>query len=127
MKILIFATLGAALLLANACLAQTAEEMVSSCKAISQAKVTGDEVEMPTDFDSGVCWGAFAMIQRMTRFTDHGQVIFGICAPSDSTRTQLIQVFEQYAIRHPERYHEHFWDVALTSLREAFPCNSSPH
>jgi hypothetical protein len=34
----------------------------------------------------------------------------------------LIQVFERYAINHPERYNEDFLPVVHASLREAFPC-----
>jgi hypothetical protein len=107
------------------CHGETAEEMISSCRAISTAKVTDGKVALPEDFNSGVCWGAFAMAQKMTRFfydKSGTTPIFGICAPSKSTRTQLIQVFEQYATRHPERYHEDFWVVAQDALHEAFPC-----
>lgn len=126
MKIARFTCLVTLCLPALFCNAQSesAEEMVSSCKEISTAKVTGNQAIFSPDFNSGVCWGAFAMVQQLTRLTYdlHAAPIFRICAPPESTRTQLIQVFEQYAARHPERYHEGFWFVAQDALREAFPC-----
>ena len=115
------------LLFPSLALSQTAEEMASSCKAISNAKVTGAGIEMPTDFDSGACWGAFGMVQIMTNMIymdslGKSRFFFDICAPGDSTRTQLIKVFEQYAAQHPERVSEDFWVVAQDSLRQSFPC-----
>ena len=128
MKISLFALLVMVSLLPDASHAQTAEEMVSSCKDLSNAKVTDGRVGLPLDFDSGVCWGSFAMVQEMIVMADVSKLaknegrIFSVCAPPESTRTQLIQVYEQYATRHPEHYHEDFWRVASLALREAFPC-----
>ena len=65
------------------------------------------------------------MVQQMTRIVRSEAPtvpFFHICAPEEGTRTQLIQIFVQYATRHPELYHEDFWRVAHAALREAFPC-----
>jgi Rap1a immunity proteins len=125
MKIPLLALLGFLCLLTSVSHAETTEEMVSKCRAITTAKVTGDQINLPTGFDSGVCWGAFAVVSQMMDMTttDSGdKPLFRVCLPNGSTRSQLIQVFEQYAIKHPERDHEDFWFVVHASLREAFPC-----
>ena len=103
------------------CHAETTEEMVSSCEAISAAGViSGGQVSLPQDFDSGVCWGAFATIQTvitLCRPKTTSRPFLSGCVPAGSTRTQLIQVFLVYAQSHPEEYQKDYFLVALTSLR----------
>jgi hypothetical protein len=108
------------------CHAETTEEMVSSCRAISAAKVVGEQVSLPHDFASGVCWGAFASIQTVVTIADQKSMkpFFDVCAPAESTRTQLIQIFLVYAQAHPEEYQKDYFAVALTSMHKAFPCPS---
>lgn len=127
MKTLTLAAMISFVFCSACCRAETAEEIVSSCRALSEAKVKGDDVILPEDFDSGVCWGTFAMVQQMItveRIQNGVHVpLFPVCAPVESTRTQLIQIFEQYAARHPECLHERFWPVVQSSLQGAFPCS----
>jgi hypothetical protein len=108
--------------------AESSAEMLSSCKPLSEARVTGGSVEIRRDFPSGMCWGAFAVVHRHIGTTySEGQTDFnpaGVCAPPESRRTQLIAVFVDYARRNPQRLHEDFIDVALDALRAAFPCQS---
>lgn len=110
-----------------ACHAETTEEMVSSCKAISTATVIDRKVTLPQDFASGVCWGAFGTIQTETAIVDKDTLkpLFHVCAPTEGTRTQLIQIFLVYAQAHPEEYQKDYFVVALTALQKAFPCPSS--
>jgi Rap1a immunity proteins len=109
------------------CRAETTEEMVSACRAISTAKVVNGQVDLPQDFDSGVCWGAFATIQTVITLVDPGTLkpVLHVCATTQSTRTQLIQIFLVYAQAHPERYQEDYFPVALTAISKAFPCPAS--
>jgi hypothetical protein len=109
------------------CRAETTEEMVSSCKTISTAKVINAQVSLPQDFASGVCWGAFATIQTVVTIVDPVTLkpLFPVCVPAGSTRTQLIQIFLVYAQAHPEEYQKDYFVVALTSMHKAFPCPSS--
>jgi len=109
------------------CHAETTEEMISSCKAISTTQVTNGHVSLPQDFDSGVCWGAFATIQRVVTTVDPITLkhYFYACVPAGSTRTQLIQIFLVYAQAHPEEYQKDYFVVALTSMSKAFPCPRS--
>jgi hypothetical protein len=109
------------------CHAETTEEMASSCKAISAAKIVGGQISLPPDFASGVCWGAFATIQTVVTIVDPITLkhFFPVCVPAGSTRTQLIQIFLVYAQAHPEEYQKDYFVVALTSMSKAFPCPSS--
>jgi hypothetical protein len=106
--------------------AQSAEEMVSNCKELAEAKVVGDQIAIPHDFDSGKCWGAFGTLQTAISvvpksFPKDGPVL-EVCAPEDSTHSQLIKIFMAYAMKHPEELHKDYFFVALAALREVFPC-----
>jgi hypothetical protein len=110
------------------CHAETTEEMVSSCKAIStQGQVTNGRVSLPQDFNSGVCWGAFGSLQTAVTFVDPTTLkhFLFVCVPPGTTRTQLIEIFLVYARAHPEEYQKDYFVVALNSINKAFPCPSS--
>ncbi len=124
----IFAVLFLSLLGASICKAETVEEMVSNCHSVVNAPVSNDQVMIREDRASGICWGAFLVFQQMIMIVDYPSdkhplhPFFKVCAPEESTRTQLIAVFYEYAKKHPERYHEDFFFVALDAERAAFPC-----
>ena len=100
------------------------QEMLTACKPIvDQARVSGGRIELPKDFHAGRCWGAFAILQEVITHTDaSGREIYNVCAPPNSTRSQLIAIFVEYAKKNPQRYHEEFFNVALDALRSSFPC-----
>ena len=107
--------------------AETVEEMLSACRPTAEARVAEGKVFVSDTRESGLCWGAFAVIQHLIGLVYpvyNDRPILGVCAPAESTRTQLIAVFVAYAKNHPERYSENFTDVALVALREAFPCKA---
>jgi hypothetical protein len=109
--------------------AESAEVMLSACREVASARVSENTAEIPEDFDSGMCWGAFAATQKAIVITNSRNAsegpVLGVCAPSESNRTQLIAVFIEYARTHPERLHEDFFLVALDALRKAFPCGQA--
>ena len=45
-----------------------------------------------------------------------------VCTPSGVTFGQLVRVAVAYLDARPARHHEAFADLALESLRQAFPC-----
>ena len=97
---------GVSLLLASRQYAQadTAEEMVSACQKMKDAKVSAGTVKFHSDFDSGVCWGASAAFQKVITFeAGNGTLLLGVCAPEEARRKQYIKRFLAYAKRHPER------------------------
>src|ERR1700722_6548286 len=105
--------------------AETAERMLSACKGVSEAKMTDDDhVQLPEDMDTGMCWGAFSVIDTAFRLAD-------VIKPATSTtpalirpplkacfagkkisRTQEVAIFVDYAKRNPQRLHEDFFFVA---------------
>jgi len=111
---------------------QTAGEMASNCKGVSAAKVTDQSVEIPSDTRSGICWGAFLSIQFAIRYVGHQNLdgsyspsikpLFSVCARKGVDAYELVKVFVSYTDRHPERLHKEFFQVAMESAREAFPC-----
>jgi hypothetical protein len=91
--------------------------------AIVQCELSGGSVMLPQDFKYGFCWGAFSTVQRIiTNSMDGKHMVYGVCAPANSSRTQLISIFVSYAEKNPGRLHEDFFFVALDSLRTSFPC-----
>jgi hypothetical protein len=98
--------------------------MLSSCRPIAQAKISDGKIDLPTDFDSGVCWGAFAVLDFMltTVSSQTKKPMFQICIPQNRTRPQLIAIFVRYAESHPARDAEDFQMVAFSAEKEAFSC-----
>jgi hypothetical protein len=127
MKRCAFYSVSLLLIVVPFCKADTTEEMLSACRPITESKVADGKVNLPQTFDAGVCWGAFAAIQDETTWADEsGERHFEICTTEESTRTQLIAIFVEYAKRNPSKYSEEFHRVALAALREAFPCRVQP-
>jgi hypothetical protein len=107
---------------AGFCHAETAEEMVSACREVSAARITGDNAYFPETFQSGLCWGSFGVTQTIIAAMHSSGPHPDICLPGVSNRTQLIAIFLEYMKRNPKRYNEDFLLVALDATREAFPC-----
>jgi hypothetical protein len=109
------------------CYAETAEEMLSACRPVMNAKVSDGKINLPPDFESGACWGAFGAIQDLLTAINAitKKPMFGVCMPESTTRTQIIAIFVRYAEKHPEKYNERFVWVAEAGIREVFPCPAS--
>lgn len=104
--------------------AQSTQELASACEAVASSRVIDGKVEVVQDFDTGRCWGAFSVVQwAVVLVDDVGTRRFGVCAPPESTRTQLVAVFVEYARRNPARLHERFTAVVFDALRDSFPCD----
>jgi hypothetical protein len=91
------------------------------------AKVADGKINLPPDFESGTCWGAFGAIQDLMTAINAitKKPMFGVCMPESTTRTQIIAIFVRYAEKHPEKYNERFVWVAEAGIREVFPCPAS--
>ena len=108
---------------AKPCSCETAEEMLSACRPITQAKISNGTINLPQDFESGTCWGAFGMLQSVLFLQEpDGQRTLHACVPSDTTRTALIAMFVKYVEEHPEDYSKGFHLVALNSVLMVYPC-----
>ena len=89
---------------------------------MAAAEVTPNGVNVPP---TGLkCWGAFGAVQDLIVISDPNtnRPLLQVCAPPNSTRLQLVMIFQKYAERHPERAHEPFGIIVLEALGEAFPC-----
>jgi hypothetical protein len=120
---ILFASLCFLLAVTTSASAESTAEMLTLCKSLAAAEVKSDQVSFLQDYPSGICWGAFSTLQRViVQANTDRRPIFNVCAPEKSTRTQIIEVFVEYARRNPQRLHEDFFDVAIDALRGAFPC-----
>lgn len=122
---LIFVGLSVFVLSSVCCGAETAEEMLSACRPITQAKVSNGAIDLTNpDFNTGKCWGAFGMLQSVLSLTNPGgqRALHG-CVPSDATRTQLIAIFVKHIEDHPKEYGTDFGVVALNSVLKVYSCD----
>jgi hypothetical protein len=103
--------------------AETAQEVQSWCRPFLNARMEPNGTFYALkSYDSGFCWGAFAVIQEIFGMTAPPGGSPRICLPSPSNRLQMIRVFISYVDNHPELSGLGFADVAPRSLEEAFPC-----
>jgi len=102
------------------------QEMLSACRDISKAETNGKTVRLHPNFNTGMCWGAFAVLQDTIGIVVDNKPFLGVCTPKGSTMTQLISVFVNYAEKNPQRLHEPFFIVAIDSLLEVFKCPKGP-
>jgi hypothetical protein len=103
--------------------ADTAAELASACRPVAAARVSGDSVYFQQTYDSGRCWGAFTIIQRISSYVDsQGSRPLHACVPPTSTRQQLVAVFVEFLNRNPQRMHEDAFEMSIEALTVAFPC-----
>jgi hypothetical protein len=126
-KLRVFLLLGFSICIVPIIHAQNAEEMVSNCKELSEAKISDHRIEVPQNFESGVCWGAFGAVLDAIfivpdSFPKDGPMLH-VCAPKEVTLTELVQIFMAYTKAHPEQLHKEYFFVALAALKGAFPCS----
>ena len=79
------------LLIAITAFAESAEEMLSACRPITKAKITDDRVQLPQDIKSGMCWGAFGVIQEVIRHLEHNgnKTFYRVCARQEAQGLNL--------------------------------------
>ena len=104
--------------------AQSVSEMMAACKQVSGAKANERVTMLPRDFDSGLCWGAFATLEQHVKAQSESkrQPGNGACVAKDAARASLIAAVNAFLKAHPERGQEEFYRVALDALKASFPC-----
>lgn len=114
-------------LYAVGCRAETAGEMLSQCRQVTEAPQSDGKIQVPQTYNAGRCWGAFAIIQQAFHIaTDYkNQPIFHVCLPPKSSRSQLIAVFVPYLDQNPQRRREDAFVVTMDAFYAVFPCPSS--
>ena len=115
----------ASLFLTGRAHAETSGEVGGWCQQYDSVSPTpGSGFIAPSDPHSLFCWGAFTSVQELISEVDSGsrRPLLSVCAPPQSTRTQLIHVFRRYIVEHPEIEHWNFGTGVVVALRAAFPC-----
>jgi hypothetical protein len=109
-------------------MADSAMELMNACRAIAlDSNATAANVAVPATFESGRCWGAFAVVQQATTHIDTDKrPLYGACPPPQSTRLQFVRIFHEYSQRNPHRSNDRFFEVALDAIRSTFPCPRRP-
>jgi hypothetical protein len=98
------------------------------CRPLLDAGVNSDgtlKLRTNTDteqFDAGQCSGALDTIGVLLALVDNGKPVLGVCQPLKHSLVQWVNIFTDYAKRHPKRYQEPFAFVVLAALQEAYPC-----
>jgi Rap1a immunity proteins len=106
--------------------ATSANDLMQLCKEmLSETKSQTDgRISFPLTFDNGLCWGffdAFRGLSRLQSDTDTTTILH-ICAPAETTLTQLARTFIEYAESNAQRLNDPAEIVALLALSKAFPC-----
>lgn len=104
--------------------ANTANELLSMCEKFERGMVlNGSQVQFPSGQEPALCWGYLSATQDLTTLADtSGRRLLGVCAPAETTLTQHIRIFTNYARTHPAELHLPSQVVVLKALRAAFPC-----
>ena len=108
--------------------AETAEELALICTSIAGTSPASDgQLYFNQTFDNGRCWGAFAAVQALSRIKSavDRPPLLGICAPTETTRRELVKVFIDYIAGHPELRTQDFSVVVIMALRRQYPCRNS--
>jgi hypothetical protein len=104
--------------------AQTARELLHVCELLqSGMHVHGTQVFIPPGSDVAQCWGFMLAVQQYAILADHeGKTFLGACPRPDTTTTQVLRIFIDYARSHPEMLGLPAAAVAFNAMADAFPC-----
>jgi hypothetical protein len=104
--------------------AQTARELLHVCELLqSGMHVHGTQVFIPPGSDVAQCWGFMLAVQQYAILADHeGKTFLGACPRPDTTTTQVLRIFIDYARSHPEKLGLPAAAVAFNAMADAFPC-----
>jgi hypothetical protein len=105
--------------------AQTATELLHVCELLQRGMhVQGAQVFIPPGSDVAQCWGFMLAVQQYSILADHeGKTLLGACPKPDTTTTQVLRIFIDYARSHPEKLGLPAAAVALNAMADAFPCD----
>jgi hypothetical protein len=105
--------------------AETAAEMLSHCASVLDGQHSPEgKLRIVFNFETGKCVGAFTTFMQAIGFLEEGasRPVLNACPPVGALLIQFVAIFDAYARRHPERWREPFFLIALSSVQEAFPC-----
>jgi hypothetical protein len=106
--------------------AQTADELLRSCQAVTGAARSAQAETFDIPGDGVPCWYYMAAIQSASVLVDNaGKRLLGVCAPPDATLMDHVRIVVRYARRNKKNAPDNAAALAVTALSEAFPCNGN--
>jgi hypothetical protein len=99
------------------------DELLQACEALERtARISGDMIQLPNRTDVHRCWGYMSAVQDFSVVTNNGTRLLKSCPGPNTTLTQLIRVFTNYARTHPQELHDKASVLVLSAMAQAFPC-----
>jgi hypothetical protein len=101
-------------------LLQVCKEMLSETKSQTEGRLS-----FPLTFGNGLCWGYFDAFRGLSRlqWDDGAATILHVCAPAETSLTQLARTFTEYAESNAQQLNDPAETVVLRALITAFPCH----
>lgn len=93
-----------------------AEDISSGSSYIDGCTALIEHNSQATAFDKGMCAGAMQAIFALAP-------TMNICPPAHVSGGQAVRIVVKYLSNNPEMLHKHFTILALTALKEAWPCS----
>jgi Rap1a immunity proteins len=105
----------------------TANDMLPSCEVFLREMKVQNDGQLSFPREGQRCWYYIMSIQELSTLADdvdHRPIVgaLKICAPENSTLTQFLRIFVNYAQSNPDKLHLKASFVAVQALRKAFPC-----
>jgi hypothetical protein len=109
---------GALLCAAPKARSETGASMAQKCMTLAHVQVGADRsFAWPTDQDSGICWGAFAVIQQVLS----AQIEYPEkCIVPD--RRRLIEIFVRFVDKNPQLNRMDFMESVIGALDPIYHC-----
>jgi hypothetical protein len=85
---------------------ETGDELLNACQEFEKTvRTTSTDLIQMEGAQAYICWGFMNAMQGVSRIVDGGKPILGSCAPPNSSLTQPIRVFTNYALSRPQDLH----------------------
>ena len=103
---------------------ETGSTLLQACEALEREVriLPGNIVQYPVSSDGNKCWGYMGAVQDFAVLVLGGKPLLRSCLGPDTTLTQLVRVFTNYARTHPQQLHEKASQLVYRAMLEAFPC-----
>jgi hypothetical protein len=106
--------------------AQSAGEMLRTCKGVLDAKPGSKpgEVAIATTYENGQCWGHFRTYQQLSglHFSSDKHPALNLCVPEQVTLTQWISIFAKHVNDNPTEMHVEWWLMVYRALAAQWGC-----
>jgi Rap1a immunity proteins len=105
---------------------ETGSALLQACEALErEIRISGNNIQLQARTDVHRCWGYMGAVQDFSVIVmddQTGKPLLNSCPGPNTTLTQLIRVFTNYARTHPEELHEKASLLVYRAMLSAFPC-----